>query len=249
MVGGFIFCYTNSLVSFRIMPYSKSITKPLHAAWHTATLVCVGLGLFAVFQSHNNPEKHAGGGYYANLYSLHSWLGIAAVTLYLQNYVLGFAYFLFPSWASVQARKLYMPTHISLGTFTFAAGTMAVVTGIMEWQAWNSCKYSVTEPDTNPALHYSLLSTGCRLSGGLGIVALLTCLLVCYALMDTHVTSSALSASANQPSGVYYAGETKPLLSTDIDITSDGMIESAAAISSIRSSKAAQRESHSYHDL
>lgn len=49
--------------------------KVLHAALHLAAFILTVLGLFAVFQFHNQQKI-------ANLYSLHSWLGITTVFLF-----------------------------------------------------------------------------------------------------------------------------------------------------------------------
>lgn len=49
-----------------------------------------------------------------------------------------------------------------------------------------SCGYDITltSPDYDPAEHYWNLYAGCRLSNGLGVVIILTCLLATYAVMD-----------------------------------------------------------------
>lgn len=61
--------------------------------------------------------------------------------------------------------------------------------GKLSFQDKNSalgCGYDITltSPDYDPAQHYWNLYAGCRLSNGLGVVIILTCLLATYAVMD-----------------------------------------------------------------
>jgi len=61
--------------------------------------------------------------------------------------------------------------------------------GLLSLQDKNSalgCGYDITltSPDYDPAEHYWNLYAGCRLSNGLGVVIILTCLLATYAVMD-----------------------------------------------------------------
>jgi hypothetical protein len=50
MVSGLILCAILSLMSFRILPFEKLARKYVHATLHTLTIICVSLGLTAVFQ-------------------------------------------------------------------------------------------------------------------------------------------------------------------------------------------------------
>ncbi|CAM9786523.1 unnamed protein product [Sphacelaria rigidula] len=156
--------------------------------------VLISLGLWAVFQYHNEEL-------YANLYTMHSWAGIVVVTLFYANYVGGFfSFFLGCTSQSVKAQ--YMPRHVFIGIFTYFAAAFTCISGIMDKNSILGCgvDYTLTEPDYNPAAHYWDLYAGCRLSNGLGIVIIVTCLCATYAVMDTR------------RHGVDSAGLTRPLL-------------------------------------
>ena len=82
---------------------SKIKTKILHATLLVASLLCASIGLKAVFDSHNLSHPPA-----ANLYSLHSWIGLSTVILFGVQWIVGFIAFLYPK-LSEDFRKMYMP--------------------------------------------------------------------------------------------------------------------------------------------
>lgn len=120
---------------------------------------------FVVFKSHNT-EKY---GYKANLYSMHSWIGIGAVVLFGQNYLLGAVHFLTEKMP-LEMKKLYMPYHVFLGELAYLTAFAAIETGLMEKVTFMDCGYDVTEPDYNPAEHYLDIPAGCRLGQGIGVI-------------------------------------------------------------------------------
>jgi hypothetical protein len=81
----------------------KIRVKILHASLLALSLIFSSIGLKAVFdnQSVSKPPR-------ANLYSLHSWIGLSAVVLFGLQWVAGFVSFLFPK-LSEDLRQTYMP--------------------------------------------------------------------------------------------------------------------------------------------
>ena len=179
---GFFCCYSMALLSYRLLPLGKPTNKSLHVFWHCAGLFCLIMGFVAVFKSHNT--KIGGGGYYsANLVSLHSWLGLATVILFGQNYLLGALHYL-SNYVKLDIKKAYMPYHQFFGELGFLVAFATVETGIMELNTFLSCSYSITEKDFNPAKHYLDIPKGCRISNGLGILVLLITLSVMFVLKN-----------------------------------------------------------------
>jgi cytochrome b ascorbate-dependent protein 3 len=181
MVSGLILCSICSLLSYRVIPLPKWCTKLVHVGLHTVAISCTIGGLYAVFTSHNYPEYNSGGKYIANLYSIHSILGISAIAVYLLNYALGF-YFFLTSLASVAAKKVFVPTHVFVGIISIFISAFAVFTGIQEKSTFLGCTYVVTSADVNPASNYHNLPEGCRLANSIGIVVLVSVILCAYAL-------------------------------------------------------------------
>lgn len=125
MVAGLGFSFTWGITSFRNPFFSKPVNKALHVLCYILAIVCFSVGLKAVWKSHDQDSDR----YIPNLYSLHSWIGLAAVLLFGQNFFLGVYHFLNPS-TPVELRKSYMPSHVFLGVMAFITAVIAVETGI-----------------------------------------------------------------------------------------------------------------------
>ncbi|XP_037373678.1 lysosomal membrane ascorbate-dependent ferrireductase CYB561A3 isoform X1 [Talpa occidentalis] len=127
MVAGMVVLYGAASLVYRL-PQSwlgpKLPWKLLHAALHLAAFTLTVLGLFAVFQFHQH-------GNIANLYSLHSWLGITTVFLFACQWLLGFAIFLLP-WASTWLRSILKPIHVFFGVSILSLAVASVISGINE---------------------------------------------------------------------------------------------------------------------
>lgn len=70
-----------------------------------------------------------------------------------------------------QMKAQYLPNHVFIGIFTYFAAAFTTLLGIQDKNSALGCGYDITltEPDYNPASHYSNLYAGCRLSNGLGV--------------------------------------------------------------------------------
>jgi hypothetical protein len=185
MYTGMILLAISSMVSYRILPIPKVYTKNLHVALHTIAIGCIIAGLTCVIVSNNYKSHNDIDAYYGNLYSLHSFVGLATIFFYVQNYFLGFYHFLSSiDFVPILQRKAYMPFHVLFGTFAFFLTIVTVELGIMELNTEIGCSYSLDAPDVNPAAHYNKLSYGCHLGNGLGIFVLLVALFAYFALYN-----------------------------------------------------------------
>lgn len=185
MYTGMILLGLTSLLSYRVIPFTKYFTKKLHGFLHTLALLSVTLGLSCVIIGNNFKSKNDQGVYYPNLTSMHAFIGLGALIVYFQNYVFG-AYHFLSSLQSVpvEHRKEYMPVHVFLGTFAFILSLIAVEAGLMELYAEKGCYYELDEPDLNPAANYHKLPFGCRIANGFGVMVLLVALFGLFALYN-----------------------------------------------------------------
>ncbi|XP_005408218.1 PREDICTED: cytochrome b ascorbate-dependent protein 3 [Chinchilla lanigera] len=127
MVSGMVVLYGAASLVYRLpqawlgprLPW-----KALHAALHLVAFVFAVVGLVAVFRYHSHSKV-------AHLYSLHSWLGLAAVILFACQWFLGFAVFLLP-WAPLWLRSLLKPLHVFFGAAILALSMASVISGINE---------------------------------------------------------------------------------------------------------------------
>jgi hypothetical protein len=183
MYSAFILGSFSAAMSYRILPFAKYITKSIHATLHTAAIICIALGITAVVSANNYKSHSETNSFSANLFSLHSFIGLGAVGVYVMNYLFGVIHYV-PSvkLVSVHLRRNYMPYHVFFGTFALVAAAIAVQTGITELTTQLGCEYTVNSPDTNPANEYHRLQYGCRLANGVGIAVYLALFTLFFAL-------------------------------------------------------------------
>lgn len=191
----FFCCMSMAIVSFRVLPLGKPVNKAMHVMWHCGALFCLIVGLVAVFKSHNTKVA----GIKPNLYSLHSWVGMAVTLLFGQNYCMGLIMF-GTNFMPLEIKQAYMPYHRFLGETAFYFAVAAIESGLMEKNTFSGCTYTVGHKDYNPAENYLEIPAGCRLTNGIGMLILALVLCVTFVLSDLFIkrkdsdlTSSMLS--------------------------------------------------------
>ena len=151
---------TQALLTWRTWPATPRQLKFIHLLWHCAAGTLFGVGLAAVF-------RYADIKVTANLYSLHSWVGIAIITLYYTQLFLGFAAFVYPV-ASPVWRRAYLPLYTFFGGFLYACFAFQVVLGLVNKTVDQGCGYNdrwtYSHGDRNPAEHYDNIYLGCRVA-------------------------------------------------------------------------------------
>ncbi|XP_061465777.1 lysosomal membrane ascorbate-dependent ferrireductase CYB561A3 isoform X2 [Rhineura floridana] len=168
MVTGMLVLYGAAALVYRV-PLSwegpKLPWKLLHAALTLAVFILVVLGLVAVFEFHNKQEI-------ANMYSLHSWLGLSAVLFFSCQWIMGFASFLLP-WAPIWLRAFYKPIHVFFGTAILPLVVAACISGINEKLFFRL---------KSPATPYSKLPAEAWFANILGMLILVFGLLILWSL-------------------------------------------------------------------
>ncbi|KAI8516179.1 hypothetical protein Bbelb_069920 [Branchiostoma belcheri] len=125
MVVGLVFLYGNAILTYRVFrDQVKFGVKILHAVLQMTALILSIMALVATFDFHN-----ANG--IANMYSLHSWVGLTAVILFALQWVLGVSTYLLP-FASRWIRTLFMPYHRFLGLIIFGMSIATCLMGLTE---------------------------------------------------------------------------------------------------------------------
>ncbi|KFU88559.1 Cytochrome b reductase 1, partial [Chaetura pelagica] len=103
---------------------SKLLMKFIHAGLNTIAMILAIVSMVAVFDYHNARNI-------PNMYSLHSWIGLAAVIFYALQLFFGFAVFLLP-FAPVPLRAALLPIHVYSGLTIFATVIATALMGITE---------------------------------------------------------------------------------------------------------------------
>lgn len=139
---GLIYLYGNGILIYRVFRHErKKKLKLAHAGIMISAFLLTVIGLKAVFDSHNLGDPPV-----ANLYSLHSWMGIITVILFAMQWLAGFITFLCPGLAS-HLRASYMPLHTSFGIMIFVLACATSLLGITEKLLFALKTYSKRDPE------------------------------------------------------------------------------------------------------
>ncbi|KFP08954.1 Cytochrome b561, partial [Egretta garzetta] len=126
MVLGMVFLQGDALLVYRVFRHeAKRSTKVLHALLHGLALVIALVGIVAVFESHRAKGI-------PDMYSLHSWCGMAAFVLYLLQVRAGE-----PPGCPEGGGGRYKPHHVFFGVALFALSIATCLLGITEMLLFN----------------------------------------------------------------------------------------------------------------
>ncbi|KGN60469.1 transmembrane ascorbate ferrireductase 1 [Cucumis sativus] len=120
MLLGLIIIGGEAIMSYKSLPLRKEVKKVIHLVLHGVALGLGIVGIIAAFKNHNESGI-------ANLYSLHSWIGIGVISLYGLQWVYGFATFFYPG-GSGDLRRVSLPWHVVFGlaVYVLAVGNSAL---------------------------------------------------------------------------------------------------------------------------
>ncbi|XP_077590703.1 transmembrane ascorbate-dependent reductase CYB561 [Stigmatopora nigra] len=125
MVLGLVFLQGDAILVYRVFHQEpKKNVKMLHGIIHMLALIVSIIGMVAVFDFHRAAK-------YPNMYSLHSWCGLATIILFAVQWVIGLSFFLFPV-ASSWLRATYLPIHAFCGLLLLAMAVGTSLIGITE---------------------------------------------------------------------------------------------------------------------
>lgn len=154
--------------SIGLAPTTRGKAKVAHASMWSLSFIFGIVGILAVFKSHNDRIS----GYIANLYSLHSWVGMTVVTLYTLQFLFGVFVFGGLLRGSRLRNPMMMELHKFTGTYIHILATATILMGIQEKDGFVGCAYPVDSADLMPILNYGKIPYACKISHGLGFVIL-----------------------------------------------------------------------------
>jgi cytochrome b-561 len=187
MILAFLFMTVGAL-SFRFIGTNASVSRRRVAKWvHSSSwcvsALCMTVALVAVFQSHNNPERPI-----ANLYSLHSWVGLLVIAAYLTQLVVGVLVF-YDTWqVSATAKARVLKVHKVVGPIVYLCLAATILLGIQEKEGFVGCSYKVDRPDTVPFRHVFEIQPACFTSHLLGLAVLAVAILTSLSWWDSSPT-------------------------------------------------------------
>jgi len=157
----------------------RGIMKAIHGYVWVACFLIGMVAMLAVVKSHNDSVS----GYIANLYSLHSWVGVLVISLYILQLTVGIlAFGGLTGGTSRFAVPSLMEIHKYTGALLHLLITATIMLGIQEKEGFVQCWYEVTEKDLFPVMNYAKIPSACKISHGLGLVVLLMGVFTSFAL-------------------------------------------------------------------
>lgn len=125
MVLGLVFLQGDAILVYRVFrDEAKRNVKVLHGIVHLLALIISIVGFVAVFDFHRSAKI-------PDMYSLHSWCGMATLLLFSLQWVMGLVFFLFPV-ASAWLRAAYLPVHVFGGVVLLVMAIGCSLLGITE---------------------------------------------------------------------------------------------------------------------
>ncbi|KAI9112123.1 hypothetical protein K1719_017019 [Acacia pycnantha] len=121
---GLIVIGGEAIISYKSLPLEKEVKKVIHLVLHAIALILGIVGTYAIFLYHDEKDI-------ANLYSFHSWIGIAAIVLYGVQWIYGFVIFMYPG-GDPSLRRVSMPWHIVFGLMVYVMVVAASLLGYLE---------------------------------------------------------------------------------------------------------------------
>ncbi|KAK3447212.1 hypothetical protein EUGRSUZ_A02792 [Eucalyptus grandis] len=124
MLIGLIIIGGEAIITYKTLPLNKETKKVIHMVLHAIALILGIIGVYAAFKYHNESSI-------ANLYSLHSWLGICIIVLYGIQWIYGFVIFFYPGGPST-LRSDSLPWHVLFGLFVYILAVANAALGFLE---------------------------------------------------------------------------------------------------------------------
>lgn len=124
MLLGLIILGGEAIISYKSLPLKKQVKKLIHLVLHALALALGIIGIYAAFKNHNESGI-------ANLYSLHSWIGIGVIVLYGIQWIYGFLIFFYPG-GSPTLRSECMPWHVVFGLLVYILAVANASLGFLE---------------------------------------------------------------------------------------------------------------------
>ncbi|KAK6155720.1 hypothetical protein DH2020_009968 [Rehmannia glutinosa] len=124
MLIGLIIIGGEAIMSYKCLPLKKPEKKLIHLVLHAIALILGIIGIYTAFKFHNESNI-------ANLYSLHSWLGIGVISLYGIQWLYGFVVFFYPG-GTTAIRSESLPWHVLFGIFVYVLAVATATLGYLE---------------------------------------------------------------------------------------------------------------------
>ncbi|KAF3788431.1 putative transmembrane ascorbate ferrireductase 2 [Nymphaea thermarum] len=114
---------STAIMAYKTVREERRKRKLVHLALHLLAGLMGLIGVIAAFKYHGESEL-------PNMYSLHSWLGMATICLFGLQWLIGFVTFWYPG-AAILTRTRFRPWHIFSGLTIFIMAICSAETGLV----------------------------------------------------------------------------------------------------------------------
>ncbi|KAL5995532.1 hypothetical protein ACLOJK_025595 [Asimina triloba] len=114
----------SSVMAYKTMPGSRIVQKFFHMTFHLIALLAGILGVYAAFKFHRETDL-------PDMFTFHSWLGMATICLFALQWLFGFFSYWFPG-AEMPFRTRFLPWHAFFGLGIFLMAICSVETGVVQ---------------------------------------------------------------------------------------------------------------------
>jgi len=189
MVAGFFF---GQVIAYTVWGFfeEKTVAKGLHVLFHTVAVLTMIAGLIYIVRYYIENKV-------PQLTSVHSWMGVMAVTLYCFTYLWGFIMSMLTKFAPELRIRQAIPLlycHKCIGMAAFVMTAISIVSGIQLFLSGACSSYDLRgqyEADMNPADNYPHMYDTCKIGNGLGVTIVLATLFTALAVLNRNVKTSA----------------------------------------------------------
>ena len=171
------FALIHAIVSHRVyQALGQRVCKRIHGMSHVVCL-CLLVSGITIRVIAKNQDVDSANTHEPNLYTMHSFLAVCTLTVYLPTIIISFL--IYRTKRSQTALNIFIEPHREIGKAILAAFTAVVSAGLQQLftRGGNCMPTRKTTPNRNPAAVYSTLGAGCRLINGAGILIYLACIL------------------------------------------------------------------------
>lgn len=179
--------FLHAIIAHRIYEkFSFDFRRKIHIWSHVTCLVLLTAGIIVRAYA-KNIDVTANGSYEPNLYTLHSFLAVAALCVYLFQMFVGASLGFGGYFRKLHARIKQL--HREIGMFLLTAMTAVVTCGIQQLFYRTGCQPQTDTIDLNPAQTYLSLRADCQMLNGIGLLVYAASLLASLALSTAKIES------------------------------------------------------------
>ncbi|XAR56022.1 Ascorbate ferrireductase (transmembrane) [Bertholletia excelsa] len=148
MLIGLVVLNGEAMLAYKTVSGTKSFKKFVHLSLQFLAFCLSIIGVWAALKFHIDKGID-------NFYSLHSWLGLACLSLFTVQWAAGFATFWYPG-GSRSSRATLLPWHVFFGVYIYALAVAACTTGILEKATFLQTNQVISRYSTEALLVNSL---------------------------------------------------------------------------------------------